>query len=203
MSPEQLYGERVDPRSDLFAFGVVFYEMLAGRTPFSQESEEEDDALVRRIESGRFPPIRRLAPKTPRALARLVHRCLCSRPRKRPASATAVRERLERLLGETAVSDGHATVTRWMWDHEVIPRQESETAPAPIVVRRRWPRALRVAAAAAATCAALAAWSWALDRLGVDVPLPAWAEGRRLPWEELAAQSTAFLDAHATARSER
>jgi len=195
MSPEQLYGERVDPRSDLFAAGVVLYEMLAGRPPFAESCEEDDDALVRRIESGRFPSIRKLAPRTPRWLARLVHRCLRSRPRKRPASATVVRERLERALGESAVRERHAIVAEWMWNHDVFPKLKDETAPSPVRSRRVGPQALRAAAVAAAIGAALLSWAWALERLGVDLPLPAWAEGAKLPWEQVASRSTAFLDA--------
>ncbi len=90
MSPEQLRGERVDARSDLFALGAVLYELLAGTTPFAQPDSPEEDAepsLLRRIERGCFEPLRRAAPGTPRALAGLVHRCLRAKPKRRIAAS--------------------------------------------------------------------------------------------------------------------
>jgi serine/threonine protein kinase len=74
MSPEQFMGERVDERSDIFTFGILLYEMLAGETPF--RDEEEGPSLLRRMESGRYPSLRRSAPGTPRALRGMVRRCL-------------------------------------------------------------------------------------------------------------------------------
>jgi hypothetical protein len=114
-----------------------------------------------------------------------------------------VREHLERVLGEAAVRERHDIVSKWMWDHEVFPKQEDETAPSPVRTRRAWPQALRFAAATAATCAAVASWIWALDRLGVDLPLPAWVEDTRLPWEQVASRSSAFLEAQIGTTAQR
>ncbi len=66
MSPEQLLGERADARSDLFSFAAVVYEMLATQPPFAATDPDKDEALVRRIEAGRYRSPRKLAPDTPR-----------------------------------------------------------------------------------------------------------------------------------------
>src|SRR3990172_899612 len=99
MSPEQLLGARVDYRSDLFSLGLVLFEMLAGRRPFAEE-DPSGEALVRRIEEARRPPLRKLAPETSRALARAVHRCLRAKPKRRFASTAELRRALEHQLGQ-------------------------------------------------------------------------------------------------------
>ena len=69
MSPEQARGEQVDQRSDIFSFGVVLYEMLAGRTPFAGKTASELIAAIRKQE---VPPL----PDVPVALQRLVSKAL-------------------------------------------------------------------------------------------------------------------------------
>ena len=58
MSPEQAKGERVDERTDIFSFGVVLYEMIAGRTPFGGDSVPETFANLLNKEP---PPLKNLA----------------------------------------------------------------------------------------------------------------------------------------------
>jgi len=155
MSPEQLMGERVDPRSDLFSFGILLYEMLTGEVPFrAPEAEEEGGSLLRRMESGRYTGVRRLAPRTPRALARLVHRCLRPKPRKRPASAAELRRSLEHLLGSPAPAECRSELAAWLWERGVFDDSEddgtraSPVSPAPQGVRpaARWAIAATLAA---------------------------------------------------------
>lgn len=80
MAPEQLCGEPVDHRADIFAFGCVLYEMLAGRSPFPADTATEIGAAV----LAGFPP--RLHAIDP-AIERIVMRCLEKRPEDRVQSA--------------------------------------------------------------------------------------------------------------------
>jgi eukaryotic-like serine/threonine-protein kinase len=84
MSPEQVRGEPADPRSDLFALGVVLYEMLAGRRAFEHGSAVETMSAILREEP---PELDALAEKHSPALVRLVQHCLEKRPEERFQSA--------------------------------------------------------------------------------------------------------------------
>ena len=73
MSPEQLRGLPADARADIFAFGVVLFEMLAGRHPFARPSAAETMSAVLHDDP---PRLVSLVPDLPPALDRIVHHCL-------------------------------------------------------------------------------------------------------------------------------
>ena len=75
MSPEQAQGKPVDVRSDVFAFGVVLYEMLAGTRAFPGTSALQVLSAVLRDEPPRL--------QVPPALDRIVRRCLQKEPAER------------------------------------------------------------------------------------------------------------------------
>ncbi|HEU4384227.1 MAG TPA: protein kinase [Anaeromyxobacteraceae bacterium] len=101
MAPEQLRGEAVDARADVFTLGATLFEMLAGKPPF-QVRDGRSTAL-----DPETPPA--LPEGTPRALAPLVERCLSSDPARRPASGQAVVEELLAVQRELESSRGAAT----------------------------------------------------------------------------------------------
>jgi serine/threonine-protein kinase len=84
MSPEQVRGEPAEPRSDIFAFGCVLYEMLTGRPAFTGSSAFDRMAAILRDEP---PPPSREIPDVPAEIDRIVARCLEKSPSRRTASA--------------------------------------------------------------------------------------------------------------------
>jgi serine/threonine-protein kinase len=91
LSPEQVKGERATPQSDLYATGVVLYEMLAGRPPFERDSAL-GLALAHREDEP--PPLSDLRPDLNPALVAVVHRALSKDPADRPADANEMRDAL-------------------------------------------------------------------------------------------------------------
>ena len=99
MSPEQVRGEVVDARSDLFSVGVVLYEMLCGRRPFDDSSQAAISAAI----LTRDPlPLARFAPNTPAELERIVLKALRKNPDERYQTAKDLLIDLRALKDEQA-----------------------------------------------------------------------------------------------------
>ena len=100
MSPEQVEGREVDPRSDIYSLGVTSYQMLAGELPFRGET-----ALGVALEHLRSQPapLETLRPDLPHGLCRIVHKMLAKEPDQRHANA---RELLAELRGLQLVESG-------------------------------------------------------------------------------------------------
>jgi eukaryotic-like serine/threonine-protein kinase len=96
MAPEQLRGIAVDHRADIFAFGAVLYEMLAGTRPFQRATSADTMAAILHEDP---PAISRIAQTTPPGLQRVVHRCLEKNPEQRFQSASDLAFALEALSG--------------------------------------------------------------------------------------------------------
>lgn len=92
MAPEQSLGENVDHRADLYALGVTFYELLAGKVPFA----EGDVAYHHRHTPP--PDVRDTAAGVPDELAELTLELMAKEPDDRPENAGLVRDRLQRML---------------------------------------------------------------------------------------------------------
>src|SRR5258708_7934500 len=76
MSPEQILGDKLDFRSDMFSLGIVLYQMVCGRKPFI---EDEQKSVMHKIRLERYLPPRRLNPQIPRELERILGRCMQKR----------------------------------------------------------------------------------------------------------------------------
>ena len=91
MAPEQLRGEPVDVRSDLFALGIILYELAAGQRPFAGSTMVDVGTAILRDEP---KPLQGIRSDLPRELAPIVARCLEKDPRPRYQTATELRRDL-------------------------------------------------------------------------------------------------------------
>jgi eukaryotic-like serine/threonine-protein kinase len=151
MSPEQARGQPVDCRTDVFSFGAVLYEMIAGRHAFGGDSVLEIATAVVR-DTPR--PLSEVAPDAPRDLERIVTRCLRKDPDRRFQTAADLKVAIEEL------------------------REEVESGPQPAggsMARRRSTRVL--AGMTAIVLAALALW-WST---GTNDGVPAATDTRIVP----------------------
>jgi eukaryotic-like serine/threonine-protein kinase len=106
MSPEQAKGKRVDKRADIWAFGVVLYEMLTGKMLFSGETVSETMAAVMLKE----PDWNTLPKGTPLRLRELLRRCLVKDPRNRLRDIGDARLAIEEIVAQTEADAGQVVI---------------------------------------------------------------------------------------------
>lgn len=155
LAPEQLRTGHAEPRSDIWALGVLFYELLTGRAPFDGGAP---GYVGEKIIKGAYTPASTLRPDLPREIDRVVSRCLRVRPEDRYATAEAL------LTDLRALSSGERRVTP-------IPGVELLQGSGEFArtIAREW----RVALSAALATAAAAFLFWA-----VSSPTPPDTPGR-------------------------
>ncbi|ACY14278.1 serine/threonine protein kinase [Haliangium ochraceum DSM 14365] len=97
MSPEQAQGRSVDHRSDLFSFGILLYELVAGSSPFLLGTPQQ---TIEHIVHGQPRPLHALRPEVPSTLEALLDQLLAKAPLLRPRDFHEVAEVLAELAGE-------------------------------------------------------------------------------------------------------
>ncbi|HEX4448652.1 MAG TPA: serine/threonine-protein kinase, partial [Polyangiaceae bacterium] len=110
MAPEQIRGDRVDARTDIYALGIIMYEMIAGKVPFDRPNSV--NILMAHVNE-EAPPLRQMNPNTQVSLAleELIARCMAKSPDHRFNSMDEVLAALKRLGGNalTQTYNGLAT----------------------------------------------------------------------------------------------
>lgn len=96
MAPEQVAGEAAGPPADVYAWGMLAYELLTGRHPFAGKSGSQQLMVAQMVEEP--PAIADCAPDLPSDLAALVMRCLAKDPEDRPEGGREVHDALRNLI---------------------------------------------------------------------------------------------------------
>lgn len=116
MSPEQIQGMEADARSDIFAFGVMLFEMATGKRAFEGKTQA---SIVGQILAVDPPSATQLQPSTPPALARLIQICLEKDPDERVQTAHDLKLQLQAIAEapQTAATPSSASSAprRWSW----------------------------------------------------------------------------------------
>lgn len=157
MSPEQVQGQTVDPRSDIYSFGVTCYHMLAGHPPFSGKSAME--VAIQHVEA-QAQPLGEVRPDLPAELCALVDRMMAKKPEDRFQTSREVLRELTRLRENLT---GTTKLQMPAGAGGSAPSQATTVAAPPIRRRRRWQR-WAVAASLVLAFGAGAAFAWKSQR---------------------------------------
>jgi tRNA A-37 threonylcarbamoyl transferase component Bud32 len=123
MSPEQVRGEGVDYRSDIFSLGIILYEIALGQRLFRGPA----DTVMKRILEETIPPPTAIKRDFPPALEQIVMRALEKRPEDRYQSAEQMRVDLEEFLADEGLRTGSRRMALYMKD--IFPPQGGTPAP--------------------------------------------------------------------------
>ncbi len=158
MSPEQILGDKLDARSDIFSLGIVLYQIVTGGKPFV---EDEYKSVMHKIRLERHVRARQHNPEIPRELERIIDRCLEKEPRDRYRSAQQLVMSLERFLSKHVEMNYHSRLVLFLKNQDIITKLEADEYLNPALggasttalsqpqqaIRRAWRKSLVVQAA--------------------------------------------------------
>jgi serine/threonine-protein kinase len=124
MSPEQILGDKLDFRSDIFSLGIVLYQMLTGHKPFV---EDETRTVMQKIRLDRYVSAHKLAPAVPSSLERILGRCLEKLPANRYPSTQALVEDLMEFLASRVDINHSAQLVLFLRDTNVISPADADS----------------------------------------------------------------------------
>jgi len=139
MSPEQILGQQLDSRSDIFSFGIVLYEMFTGVKPFR---DDDTRSVTAKILKEKFLAPRRVNSEIPWGIQWLIKKCLRKNPKRRYGSVPDVRKRLVKRLDRMSTkADALQRIAGYLVSMNVLeaaPEQETLVSMpmAPIIGRR-------------------------------------------------------------------
>ncbi|WP_157758672.1 protein kinase domain-containing protein [Cystobacter fuscus] len=127
MPPERLRGEAADVQMDVFALGIVLYELLTGRKPFNTEIEE---AIGAAILTEPFVPVQELRSGLPEPLQRIVHRAIAKEPQERYPNCRTFMIELKAWLATLAESSDSQALEHYLAELGFTAPESAELQPA-------------------------------------------------------------------------
>ncbi|HEX8282970.1 MAG TPA: serine/threonine-protein kinase, partial [Pyrinomonadaceae bacterium] len=128
LAPELVRGGTADARGDIWALGVLLYEMVTGRTPFDADTIGD---LCDRIDRVEYAPPAQLNPGVPREVSAIISRCLRKNPAERYASAAELLADARRLAGVVSSPAAGPEVRRDPASHDAVSHAPAQAARPP------------------------------------------------------------------------
>jgi serine/threonine-protein kinase len=123
MSPEQILGDKLDFRSDLFSLGILLYQMVTGQKPFV---EDESHTVMQKIRLDRYTAARKLNPVVPRQLELVMARCMEKLPANRYPSTQALIDDLMEFLATRVTTNHSARLVMFLRELALISDAEAD-----------------------------------------------------------------------------
>ncbi len=133
MSPEQILGDKLDFRSDVFSLGIVLYQMTTGQKPFV---EDEGRTVMQKIRMDRPVSARKLNPLVPRTLERIMMRCMEKLPANRYPTTQSLIDELADFLAPRVPINYNARLVLFLRDLGVVSESEANEILASTVHNR-------------------------------------------------------------------
>lgn len=135
LSPEQATGKPASPSTDIYSLGIVAYEALAGKRPFTGESQ----MAIAMAQINEAPPA--LPANIDQRIANLVMSCLAKKPNQRPESALALAKRAESMMTTAPINSAATQLLQQptVSDRTAVIETAATTAPSPIQQPVVWP----------------------------------------------------------------